>query len=134
MTPNTLQSQVEHAVSGVLDPCSRINGTWLSFGELGMIDTVSVSDDGDAHVRLLLDDPTCTYTFDIFSEIKLAAESIEGVKDVKVQIRYDELWTEDMATPAAQAKIAAWNETRRANIAAKCAQACPTCTTHKETV
>ncbi len=129
-----LQTQVEHAVGDVLDPCSRLNGTRLSFGELGMIDAVTVGEGGEAHVRLLLDDPTCTYAYDILRDIQIAAGAVEGVTDVQVQIRGDAIWTEDNATPKALAKIAEWREKRLANIAAKCAQACPTCATNKETV
>ena len=129
------QQAVERAVADVLDPCSRLNGTWLSFGELGMIDAVTIDGAGAVVVRLVLDDPTCTYTYDIMRALQAAAGAVAGVTDVSVQIRGDAIWTEDFATAAAQAKIAGWRAQRVTNIERRCAAVaatCGTCAKHED--
>lgn len=111
-----LRSSIERAIDSVLDPCSRFNGTNLSFLELGMVDAIEIADDGRVLVRLLLDDPTCMYLFEIFHEVETAVRAVPGVTDVTMDLRGDTLWTEARMTAAARERLT----TQRRERAATC--------------
>jgi metal-sulfur cluster biosynthetic enzyme len=104
-SPKPTAEAVWRALHGVIDPCSRFNGSRLSLFALGMIDDVSVDADGVAQIRLLLDDPTCLYLVEIHKEISAAAVSVPGVTAANVTVAGDELWTRDRLTPEARAKL-----------------------------
>lgn len=101
-----LAREVWTSLGRVLDPCSRFNGSYLSFVDLGMVDAVEVTDDGVAHIRLLLDDPTCLYMAEIHREIHAVGLAVPGITGVELSLRSDELWTNERLTPAARARLA----------------------------
>ncbi|HEY5331963.1 MAG TPA: iron-sulfur cluster assembly protein [Solirubrobacterales bacterium] len=103
---SSLDNQVAAALNTVLDPCSVFNGTRLSIVELGMVDEVVVDDGGDVLVRLFLDDPTCIFFFEISRMVKEAIGQIEGVGAIDLEIKADEIWTEDRMDPAARERLA----------------------------
>jgi metal-sulfur cluster biosynthetic enzyme len=97
--------EVWAALDQVLDPCSRFNGTNLSFVALGMVDGVEVAAGGLARIRLLLDDPTCLYMVEIYKQVREAVLSVPGITEVEVSLRTDELWTNERLTSAARATL-----------------------------
>jgi metal-sulfur cluster biosynthetic enzyme len=97
-----VEQAIWDALDGVLDPCSRFNGTYLSFVALGMVDEVRADDAGAAHVRLLLDDPTCLYMVEIHHEVRQVVLGVPGVTAVEISVRGDELWDSSRLTPAAR--------------------------------
>ncbi len=100
-----LEQEIWAALDGVLDPCSRFNGTYLSFVALGMVDDVSADADGAVRVRLLLDDPTCLYLVEIHHEVREAIRRVPGVTTVDISVRGDELWDSTRLTPAARSVL-----------------------------
>jgi metal-sulfur cluster biosynthetic enzyme len=115
MTAGGLQAQVDEALGTVLDPCSVFNGTRLSIVELGMVDKVEVDEDGDVFVRLFLDDPTCIFFFEINRMLKEAIGAVEGVGEIEVEIKADELWTEARMRPAARRRLERFRAAKRAS-------------------
>jgi metal-sulfur cluster biosynthetic enzyme len=107
-----LEQEVLEKLGTVIDPCSRHNGTWLSFVDLGMVEEVVDDGAGAIRVRMLLDDPVCLFMVDIQSEVRKAAESVAGVESVAIEIIGDQLWTQDRLTPETKAKIARWQAIR----------------------
>ena len=105
--------EVERALAGVLDPCSRMNGSDLSFVELGMIDEVRLEAGGVVHVRLFLDDPLCLYITEIYREIRDVLLDVPGVTHVEMSIVADRIWTEADATEEAREKLRVTRENRR---------------------
>ena len=110
---SSLRQQVEEAIEQVVDPCSRFNGTFISFTDLGMVDAVDVDEDGRVRIRLLLDDPLCPYMPDIRSELREAVLAVPGVKGLELSMRGDELWTEDRLSDSAREKLRISRERRR---------------------
>jgi metal-sulfur cluster biosynthetic enzyme len=100
-----LVREVWSALDHVVDPCSRFNGSYLSFVALGMVDAVEVMDDGVARIRLLLDDPTCLYLVEIHKDLREAVLAVEGITSVELSVRSDELWTNELLSPAAHARL-----------------------------
>jgi metal-sulfur cluster biosynthetic enzyme len=111
VTPD--RTSIEHAIDGVLDPCSRFNGTNLSFVELGMIDEIRIGDDGHVLIKLWLDDPTCLYLAVIRRELREAVSEVEGVEQVEFEVVWDRIWTEEQLDERGRAKLAASRAAKR---------------------
>ena len=62
----------------------------VGVGELGLVDDVSVTDDGVAHVDVL---PCCTYGMArLQHEVEAEAGTVAGVTGVEVDVAWDETW------------------------------------------
>jgi len=94
----SIYEDVMAALGTVLDPCSVFNRTNLSLIDLGMVDEVTVREGGRVHIRLFLDDPTCIFFFEIHRMLSEAVNRVDGVTDIEVEIKADELWTEARMT------------------------------------
>lgn len=74
----------------------------ISVGEMGLVDSVRVDDDGVAHVEVV---PCCTYgTTKLVHEVEREAVTVPGVTGVEVAVDWEETWSpERMAEVAADA-------------------------------
>ena len=62
----------------------------VGVGELGLVDSVDVGDDGAAHIEVL---PCCTYGMArLEHEVKQEASTVSGVTDVDVDVAWDGVW------------------------------------------
>ncbi len=98
--------QVFERLSRITDPCSARNRTPLSLTEMGIVENVAVTDDGEVTVRLLLTDPSCVFFFDIARSIEEHLVGLGGVAAVKVESIGDRWWEPDRMTPEVQARLA----------------------------
>lgn len=107
------EREIRAALAGIIDPCSRFNGTCLNLVEMGLVREVLI-DEGAVHVRLLLTDPSCVFTFEIIREIRDAVGALHGVTEVTVESTADQLWTEERLAPETAARLeaqrAAWRQ------------------------
>lgn len=108
MSSAPLEGAIRERLATVLDPCSVHNGTRMSFVDLGMIDAVDVSPEGDARVRLVIDDPVCIYMVDILTSVRDAVLEVPGVRTADVEIDGGEVWTPDRLTVEARARMERW--------------------------
>jgi metal-sulfur cluster biosynthetic enzyme len=106
-------AEVMAAIDTVLDPCSVFNGTRLSLIELGMVERVTIEDEGKVHILLFLDDPTCMLFFEINRMLDEAVRTVPGVTKVSVEIKADEIWTEDRMTTTGRTRLETFRAKRR---------------------
>ena len=106
-------ADVMAAIDTVLDPCSVFNGTRLSLIELGMVERVTIEDEGRVHILLFLDDPTCMLFFEINRMLDEAVRKVPGVTKVSVEIKADDIWTEDRMTTTGRTRLEAFRAKRR---------------------
>lgn len=67
----------------------------VGVGELGLVETVAVEDDGTARVEVL---PCCTYGMArLEHEVEKEARTVRGVTAVEVDVAWDETWTPERA-------------------------------------
>ena len=111
----SLLEDVQTAIGTVIDPCSRFNGVPLSLTELGMVKSVKTSG-STVQIRLLLDDPTCLYTFEIQHELRKALSAVAGVESIELELVADELWTPDRVQPQARALLDERRAARRQEV------------------
>lgn len=98
------EAAVRTAIQGVVDPCSRLQGTDLSLLDLGMVESVRVHR-GRVQVDLLLDDPLCMYTFVIQKELRDRVGALPGVTAVDIAVLPDFTWSKERVTPRARARL-----------------------------
>jgi metal-sulfur cluster biosynthetic enzyme len=76
-----LEEKVAEKVKAIIDP-----ETGLSFGDMGLIQTVKETENGVIQVDFIPTSPFCPIAFQFAYNIKDAAKNIEGVKKVHVYV------------------------------------------------
>ena len=70
--------------------------------DLGLIYKIDVDDDFVVNINMTLTAPSCPAADFIIEDIRQKVGSIEGVKDVEVEIVYEPEWTKDMMSEEAK--------------------------------
>jgi len=95
-----IRRKVIEALKQVYDPEIPIN-VW----DLGLIYDINVSDDGVVNIKMTLTAPGCPLANMIAYRVYLAAQSVEGVKDVSVDVVFDPPWDPTKMTPEGRRKF-----------------------------
>jgi metal-sulfur cluster biosynthetic enzyme len=94
ITPET----VRKALRQVKDPELGLN-----IMDIGLVYDVTVSDEGEVHIKMTLTSPGCPSGAEIMQDAKLVAEELEGVKSVNVELVWEPYWTPDKMDPRVKA-------------------------------
>jgi len=89
----SLKEQVLEILHDVYDPEIPLN-----IADLGLIYDLQVSDEGDVYILMTLTAPGCPVGDLIAREIQDRVLALPGVRDVRVDITFDPLWTPDRIT------------------------------------
>ncbi len=73
--------------------------------ELGLIYTVDALADGRVDVTMTLTSPACPVAGTLPGEVENKIRTVDGVKNVAVQLVWDPPWDKDMMSEAAQVKL-----------------------------
>jgi FeS assembly SUF system protein len=95
-----LEQQLINALKEVYDPEIPVD-VW----ELGMIYELKIDDDGNVYVKMTLTTPACPVAGSLPGEVKQKLLSIEGVKDVYVDLVWDPPWNMNMMTEEARLRL-----------------------------
>ena len=76
--------------------------------ELGLIYKVDVSDDREVMVEMTLTAPGCPVAGEMPGWVENAALSVEGIKDVTVNMVYDPPWDQSRMSEEAQVALNWW--------------------------
>ena len=72
---------------------------------LGLVYKIDLSDDGDLSVDMTLTAPNCPMADFIMEDVRIKLESIEGVKNVTVNIVFEPEWNQDMMSEEAKLEL-----------------------------
>lgn len=97
MTERDMVAVVRTQLTEVLDPCSCFTDEPVSIVDLGLVESVAVTE-GTAHVELLLTSPGCTYLPYIERDVAERVGAVEGIEEVEVEQVTDQIWTRDRMT------------------------------------
>jgi metal-sulfur cluster biosynthetic enzyme len=89
----SLREQVLEILHDVYDPEIPLN-----IADLGLIYDLQVSDEGDVYILMTLTAPGCPVGDLIAQEIQDRVLALPGVRDVRVEITFDPLWTPERIT------------------------------------
>jgi metal-sulfur cluster biosynthetic enzyme len=113
MTTPTLERAVRRALARVRDPCSVASATPMSLEEMGLIDTLTIDEDGVVHIRLRLTTPICLMVGVMTADIRDALAEISQITDVDVTTDSGLDWHPGHIQPAAAARRRALLRERR---------------------
>ncbi|MCS7286737.1 MAG: metal-sulfur cluster assembly factor [Anaerolineae bacterium] len=86
------EKQVRDALRQVIDP-----EIGMDVVTLGMIRQVNIGEGGEVEVKMVLTAPFCPLASYLVEQVRMAAASVPGVKEVKVTLldeRWDPSWIE----------------------------------------
>ena len=89
---------VRKALRAVKDPELGLN-----IIDIGLVYDVTVSDTGDATVRMTLTSPGCPAGPEIIEDVRLVVQQMEGVNSATVDLVWEPYWTPDRMDPRVRA-------------------------------
>jgi metal-sulfur cluster biosynthetic enzyme len=94
--------QLIEALRAVPEPCSVLMRTPTNIVEMGLIESVEIRG-ADAHVVLVLTDPSCVHFLGMRRYITDILTGFEGISAVVVTMSTSQLWTSDRIDTGAKA-------------------------------
>lgn len=98
-------SAVRDAIATVIDPCSIAAKVPLNVFELGLVRDWTVAVDGHVSVTVSPTAPSCILIGSIVRGIEERVAAVPGVTTVDVEIDGGTVWSPDLMTAAARAKL-----------------------------
>ncbi|MCC8119394.1 MAG: iron-sulfur cluster assembly protein [Bacteroidales bacterium] len=95
-----LEEKVIEMLSTVYDPEIPVN-----IYQLGLIYKIDIDDDANLDVDMTLTAPSCPMADFIVQDCYDKLRSIEGLKEVKVNLVYEPAWTQDMMSEEAKLEL-----------------------------
>lgn len=102
MPDATLEEQIRERVNTIEDPCSVAAGTAIGLADMGLVEDVKVSEEGDVRIALRLTSPTCNMLGFMAEEASARVRGLPGVRSVEVVADQGLDWTPSLMSPAAQ--------------------------------
>lgn len=104
MSVGTTADDVRRVLDGIHDPCSVAASVPMGLDEMGLVEQVAVSDDGQVTIRLRLTSPFCEMVPFMRSEAVRRVGALPGVSGVDVGHDSGLDWDHDMIAPAARGR------------------------------
>jgi len=95
-----IREQVIEVLRTVYDPEIPVD-----IYELGLVYDVRVDDDGDVHITMTLTSPMCPVAETLPPEVEAKARSVEGVRDVQLELVWEPPWSPAMMSEAARLEL-----------------------------
>jgi FeS assembly SUF system protein len=95
-----LEEQVVMVCKNIYDPEIPVN-----IYELGLIYEIKVSEDRKADVVMTLTTPNCPVAESLPQQVKDDIGSLEGIKEVDLELTFDPPWDQDMMTEEAKLEL-----------------------------
>jgi FeS assembly SUF system protein len=73
--------------------------------ELGLIYEIAIDDDANVNIKMTLTSPACPVAGSLPPEVEMKVMTVEGVRDVKVQLVWSPPWDKDMMSDAAKVEL-----------------------------
>lgn len=96
MSSQLNKKKIKTKLDEVVCPCAQSISNGYNVKEMGMLKSISQSDDGHVSIDLRLTQPACMQSKYIRDEVVKNVKSLEGVSDVSVEIDNGLEWRSDM--------------------------------------
>jgi FeS assembly SUF system protein len=94
------EEQVLKMIKTVYDPEIPVN-----IYELGLIYRIDIADDGICTIDMTLTAPNCPAADFLVEDVKQKVSSVEGIKEVNVNIVFEPEWSKDMMSEEAKLEL-----------------------------
>lgn len=89
---------VRKALRAVKDPELGLN-----IVDIGLVYDITVSDQGDAHVKMTLTSPGCPSGPEIMEDARVVVQQMDGINSAEVELVWEPYWTPDRMDPRVRA-------------------------------
>ncbi|NBC08109.1 MAG: SUF system Fe-S cluster assembly protein [Bacteroidetes bacterium] len=97
MDKTAMEQQIIEAIKTVYDPEIPVD-----IYELGLIYNIDIQDSGLVNLRMTLTTPMCPVADSLPMEVQEKIATVEGVKDVELEVVYDPPWNKEMMSEEAR--------------------------------
>lgn len=73
--------------------------------DLGLIYKIDVDDDNSVEIDMTLTAPNCPAADFILEDVRMKVESVEGIKEVKLNLVFEPEWNKDMLSEEAKLEL-----------------------------
>lgn len=94
------EEKIVRMLKTVFDPEIPVN-----IYDLGLIYKIELAEDGHLSIDMTLTAPSCPAVDFIVEDVRMKVASVEGVKDVEVNIVYEPAWDKSMMSEEAQLEL-----------------------------
>ena len=91
-----LEARVIDALRKVHDPEIPVN-----IFDLGLVYELKINEQSEVYIKMTLTTPNCPVAEDMPGVVYNEVKSVEGVRDVKIDLVFDPPWDKDMISEAA---------------------------------
>ncbi|MCK4360485.1 MAG: SUF system Fe-S cluster assembly protein [Bacteroidales bacterium] len=95
-TNEHLENKIIETLKTVFDPEISVN-----IYDLGLIYKINIDDDKNVKILMTLTSPNCPVAENIPAEINEKVKTVEGIKDVEVELTFEPPWNKDMMSETA---------------------------------
>jgi len=92
-----LEGHVIEAIRQVYDPELPLN-----VYDLGLIYEIKIEPSGETHILMTLTNPACPVAGTLPKEVEAAAQRVQGLGEVKVELTWSPPWSKDRLSPEHQ--------------------------------
>jgi FeS assembly SUF system protein len=94
------EGQIVRMLKTVFDPEIPVN-----IYDLGLIYSIEVTDEDKAIIEMTLTAPNCPAADFIVEDVRYKVESIEGIKEVQINLVFEPAWNKDMMSEEAKLEL-----------------------------
>ncbi len=95
-TNKHLKNKIIKTLKTIFDPEISVN-----IYDLGLIYRINIDDDKNVKILMTLTSPNCPVAENIPAEVNEKIRTIEGIKDVEVELTFEPPWNKDMMSETA---------------------------------
>lgn len=95
-----IEESIVKMLKTVFDPEIPVN-----IYDLGLIYKIDVSDDGLANIDMTLTAPSCPMADFIMEDVRFKVGSVDGIKEVNVNLVFEPIWDKDMMSEEAKLEL-----------------------------
>ncbi len=95
-----IEGDIVEAIKTVFDPEIPVN-----VYDLGLIYELEVDNYNNVDIEMTLTAPNCPVADDLVRDVKNAAQTVDGVAKVVVQLVFDPPWTQEMLSEEAKLEL-----------------------------
>ena len=99
-TREEIKERIIEVMKTIYDPEIPVN-----IYELGLIYDIHIDDEYRVHIKMTLTAPGCPVAGMLVQQVENGVRSVQGVKDVKVDLVWDPPWSPEMMSDAAKMEL-----------------------------
>ncbi len=98
--PNVIGEKIINTIKTIFDPEIPVD-----IYELGLIYDIMVNENFDVKILMTLTTPNCPVAETLPVDVEEKVKTVEGVKDVEVEITFEPPWSQDLMSDEAKLEL-----------------------------